>query len=128
MAHAYMSHEKGVLFFTGEFLPQKSDLAPPLERRYISVQRHVPFYILKRSPGCFVYTQRTLRTNVPLHISALNSLRGANTVGVSNPARVKAREAWHDWGYLFSMIIKKRHISLSIETDVLPVQINTALN
>jgi hypothetical protein len=88
----------------------------------------VSFYILKRSHGWFVYTQRTLRTNVPLHISALNSLRGANTVGVSNPARVKTREAWHDWGYLFSMITKKRHISLSIETDVLPVQINTALN
>jgi hypothetical protein len=106
---------------TKELLPQKSDLAPPLERGYISVQRHVPFYILKRSPGWFVYAQRTLRTNLPLHISALNRLRGANTIGVSNPARVKAREAWHYWGYLFSMIIKNSHISLSIE-------INKALN
>jgi hypothetical protein len=50
--------------------------------------------------------------------------RGAD----SNPARVIAREVWHDWGYLFSMIIKKGWLSLSIKLDVLPVQINTALN
>jgi hypothetical protein len=45
-----------------------------------------------------------------------------------NPARVIAWEVWHDWGYLLSMIIKKGRLSLCIESDVLPAEINTALN
>jgi hypothetical protein len=46
----------------------------------------------------------------------------------SNPARVLWREVWHDRKYLFTTNIRIRWISLSIETDVLLVQINTALN
>jgi hypothetical protein len=46
----------------------------------------------------------------------------------SNPARVLSREVWHDLKYLFSTNTSNRWISLSIETDVLPVQIKPALN
>jgi hypothetical protein len=75
----------------GEFLPQKWDLKSSVETQYISVQRHVSSYYVKRSPGCFVWAAPTLLTAGPLHNMALNSLRGANAVEDSNPARVKAR-------------------------------------
>jgi hypothetical protein len=31
-------------FFTGVYLPQKSDLAPPIERQYKPFQKHVSSY------------------------------------------------------------------------------------
>jgi hypothetical protein len=112
----------------GAYLPQKSGLAPPLERQYISVQRHVSFYILKRSPDSFVWATPTLLRSEPNLFNEENSLRGANTVGVSNPARVKAREVWHDWGifnFKYSNTTELYGVSNRIQC---PVQINTALN
>jgi hypothetical protein len=44
----------GGSFFTGAYLPQKSVLSPPMESQYVSVQRHVSFYILNRSLVRFV--------------------------------------------------------------------------
>jgi hypothetical protein len=41
-------------FFTGAYLPQKSDLEPPTERQYKPFQKHVSSYQAKRSPRCFV--------------------------------------------------------------------------
>jgi hypothetical protein len=52
--------EKGVLFFTGTYLPQKTDLLSPLERQYNSVQKHVSSYKVILCPGCFVYAQHML--------------------------------------------------------------------
>jgi hypothetical protein len=51
-------------------------------------------------------------------------VRGAE----SNPARVLSPEVWHDWKYFLYHIVELDGVTLSIETDVLPVQINTALN
>jgi hypothetical protein len=39
----YMGQEKGVLF-KGVYLPQISVLSPPIERQYLSVQKHVSSY------------------------------------------------------------------------------------
>jgi hypothetical protein len=79
----------GVLLLRG-VSPSKSDLVPPLERECNFVQKHVSFYILKRSPGCFEWAAPTLvyaRTYLKIEE---NSLRGANTVEVSNLARIEA--------------------------------------
>jgi hypothetical protein len=46
----------------------------------------------------------------------------------SNLVHVLLREVWHDWKYLFSMKIRNRWIPLSIETDVIPVQITKVLD
>jgi hypothetical protein len=46
----------------------------------------------------------------------------------SNPARVITREVRHDRENVTFQICKHNRFALSIETDVLPVQINTALN
>jgi hypothetical protein len=46
----------------------------------------------------------------------------------SNPARVITREVRHDWDNVNFQISKDNGFTLSIKTDVLPVQINTALN
>jgi hypothetical protein len=87
-------------FFRGRISLKKSDLAPPLERRYISVQRHVSFYILKRSPGWFVWAAPTLLRGGPYLINEENSLRGANNDVDSNPARVKSREEVQNLFYI----------------------------
>jgi hypothetical protein len=82
-------------FFTGVFLPQKSVLSPPIESQYMPFQKHVSFYILKRSPESFVWAAPPLLRGGHYLINEENTLRGANTVRVSNPARVKANKAWH---------------------------------
>jgi hypothetical protein len=46
----------------------------------------------------------------------------------SNPARVKARESVAQLGDIYFQIFKLNGFAWSIETDVIPVQINTALN
>jgi hypothetical protein len=51
-----------------------------------------------------------------------------NTGVESNPARVITREVRHDWKNIYFQIYKHNGSALSIETDVLPVQSNTALN
>jgi hypothetical protein len=89
----------GVLF-TGVFLPQKSVLSPPIERQYIFVQRHVSFYILKRSPVWFVWAAPTLLRGRHDLFNEDNSLRGANTVVDSNPARVNARGYFQIFKYI----------------------------
>jgi hypothetical protein len=83
-------------FFTGAYFPQKLDLLPSLERERNSVQRHVSSYQVKISEGCFVWAAPTLLRGGPYLKMEDNSLRGANTVEVSNPACGKAREVWHD--------------------------------
>jgi hypothetical protein len=40
----YMGQEKGVLFFTGVYLPQKLVLSPPIESQYKPFQKHVSSY------------------------------------------------------------------------------------
>jgi hypothetical protein len=46
----------------------------------------------------------------------------------SNPAHVKAREVWHDWGiFIFKYLNTSELYCVSKHTHV-PVQINTALN
>jgi hypothetical protein len=35
------------------YLPQKSDLSPPLEREGMPVQKYVPSYLTKFNPICF---------------------------------------------------------------------------
>jgi hypothetical protein len=104
------------------------DLASPLEGEYKPFQKHMPTYQVEISESCFVWVAPTLLRGGPyLKIEEQpfsTFTRGAD----SNLARVLAREVWHDWKYLFSMNIRNRWISLSVETDVLPVQINTALN
>jgi hypothetical protein len=47
-------------FFTGAYLHQKLDLAPPFERELYSVQKHVLSYQVKISEGCFVWDAPTL--------------------------------------------------------------------
>jgi hypothetical protein len=51
-----------------------------------------------------------------------------NTGAESNPARATPREVRYDWKNVTFQIFKHNGILLSIVTDVLPVQINTALN
>jgi hypothetical protein len=77
----------GVLF-TGAFLPQKSALSPPIESERNSVQQHVSFYILKRSPESFVWAAPPLLRGGHYLINEENTLRGETTVRVSNVARV----------------------------------------
>ena len=50
----------GVYFSGGAYLPQKSDLVPHLETQRVSELGHVSFYILNRSPVCFVWAAPTL--------------------------------------------------------------------
>ena len=47
-------------FFKGVYLPQNSDLGPPLERERNSVQKHVPSYLVEISPELFVLAAPTL--------------------------------------------------------------------
>jgi hypothetical protein len=46
--------------FRGLYLPQKSVLLPPIESQYKPFQKHVSFYILKRSPESFVWAASPL--------------------------------------------------------------------
>jgi hypothetical protein len=96
-------------FFTGAYLHQKSDLLPPLERERNSVERHVPSYYVKMSEGWFVWAAPTLLNGGPYSKNDDNSLRGANNVGVLNPARVLSRES--DAGLIF----KYSNTSTSVE-------------
>jgi hypothetical protein len=84
-----------VIFLRGAYLPQKLDLLPPLERERNSVQKHVSSYYIEISPGCFVWGTPTLLRGRPYLKNEENTLRGANTVVDSNPARVKARDEVH---------------------------------
>ncbi|MGK3733898.1 MAG: hypothetical protein ACI90V_000734, partial [Bacillariaceae sp.] len=40
-------------FFTGAYFPQKSELAPPLDREGMPVQKYVPSYLTKFNPIWF---------------------------------------------------------------------------
>jgi hypothetical protein len=51
----------GVYYSEGD-VPQKTDLAPPIERQYKPFQVHVSFYIPKISPGWFVWPVQTVPT------------------------------------------------------------------
>jgi hypothetical protein len=62
-----MGPEKGS-FFTGVYLPQKLVLLPPIETQYVSVQKHVSSYQVKRSPGCFVWAAPTMLTGAIIKI------------------------------------------------------------
>jgi hypothetical protein len=53
----------GVLFFKGEFLPQKLDPKRNIETRYKHFQAHVLFYKVKLCPGWFVYACLTVALN-----------------------------------------------------------------
>jgi hypothetical protein len=81
------------------FLPQKLDLAPPLERERNSVQKHVLSYQVEISPGCFVWATPTALRGEPYLINDNNSLNVPKRCRDSNPACVKAREevqkVWH---------------------------------
>jgi hypothetical protein len=109
----------------GAYLRQKSDLLPPLERERNSVSQHVPSFYIKMSEGWFVWAAPSLLRGKPYSKNADNSLRGANNVGVLNPARVLSRESVAR--FIFQ-IFKYIGVVLSIDTDVLPVQINITLN
>jgi hypothetical protein len=79
-------------FYTGAYLPQKLDLAPPLERERNSVQGHMSFYILKRSPGLFVLATPTALRGVLYSTNDNNSLNIPERCNDSNSALVKVRE------------------------------------
>jgi hypothetical protein len=64
----------------------------------------------------------------PLHKSALNSLERVARGADSNPACVEAQDKVHTTERILVSFTKNRSASLSIETGVLPVQINIALN
>jgi hypothetical protein len=85
----------------------------------------VSFYILKRSPDSFVWAAPTLVRGTLDLFNEDNSLRGENTVADLNPARVLSRKSVPR--FIFQ-IFKYIEIKLSIEADVLPVQMITALN
>jgi hypothetical protein len=76
----------------------------------------VSSYQVKISESCFVWAVPTVLRGGPLHNMALNSLRGANNVLDSNPARVKAREEVHTR----SILITEDPNMSSNEPDVTP--------
>jgi hypothetical protein len=49
----YWGHYLGS-FFRGAYLPQKSELAPPLDREGMPVQKYVPSYLTKFNPIWFI--------------------------------------------------------------------------
>jgi hypothetical protein len=95
----------GVLF-TGAYLPQKSDLEPPIERQYKPFQKHVSSYQVKRCLGCFIWAAPTALRGRPYLIMEELSFSMLTRGADSNPARVLSREAWHGWKYLFSFILR----------------------
>jgi hypothetical protein len=92
------------VLFTGAYLPQKTDLAPPLETQYVSVQKHVLPYYVKISEECFVWAAPTLLRGGPYLKNEEQHFERSREVRILNPARVKARGVWHDWGIFFSNI------------------------
>jgi hypothetical protein len=89
------------------YLPQKSVLSPPIESQYKPFQKHVSSYQVEISPDRFVWAAPTLLRGGPYFKIEENSLRGANNVVDSNPARVKAREEVQD---LFYILKKCKHM------------------
>jgi hypothetical protein len=80
--------------------PSKIGLsAPSLEWAQLRSKGHVSFYILKRSPGWFVWVAPTLLRGKPYLINEGNSLRLPERCNDLNLARVKSREevqkVWH---------------------------------
>jgi hypothetical protein len=73
------------------------DLAAPLWSDRNSVQGHVSSYYVKINEVWFVWAVPSLvqaRTYSMIEEQPVSTIpRGAD----SNPARVKAQEAWHDW-------------------------------
>jgi hypothetical protein len=57
----------GGIFFGGAYFPQKLTPKTSTEPRYKLFQRHVSFYILKRSPVCFVWDAPPLHYNIALN-------------------------------------------------------------
>jgi hypothetical protein len=88
----------------------------------------VPSYEVKISESCFVWTHITAACARPyfkIEEQAFSTLtRGAE----SNPARVSSRRSVARLEENNFQIFSLNGFSLSIETDVIPVQINIALN
>jgi hypothetical protein len=63
----------GGTFFSGAFIPQKWDIFPPFYPLFKLFQRHVSFYILKMSQGCFVWAAPPLVLAPTIFIIALFS-------------------------------------------------------
>jgi hypothetical protein len=59
-------------FFKGAYFPQKLAQKTSIETRYKLFQRHVSFYILKISEGCFVWDAPPLLISPLLYNIALN--------------------------------------------------------
>jgi hypothetical protein len=119
----------GVIFFTGAYLPQKSDLLPPLERERKPFQKHVPSYYMKLSEGCFLWAAPTQLRGRPYSINADNSLRGANTTEYRcriepGSCIIIARSG----ARLIFKYSNMYQLPLSTEAHFVLVQINTALN
>jgi hypothetical protein len=65
---------------------------------------------VKISENYYVWAAPTLLSVGPLHNTALNSLRGANAIGVLNLAGVNAKKVWHDLNSLLSFTKKISNI------------------
>ena len=70
-------------------LPEKMDPKTHLESQRVSVQRHVSFYILNRSPVCFVWAAPLLQTGAIIII--WKELSGIFAVSAKYPVKSVAR-------------------------------------
>jgi hypothetical protein len=82
-------------FFTGAYLPQKTDLAPPLESQCKPFQNHVSSYQVKISEGCFAWAVPTALRGGPYLIMEEQPFSTLTRGADSNPARALSREVWH---------------------------------
>jgi hypothetical protein len=68
-------------FFYGGISPSKTDLAPPLETQYVSIQKHVLSSYVKISKECFVWASPTALRGGPYlkneeqHFESLREVR-----------------------------------------------------
>jgi hypothetical protein len=92
----YIQPLLGVHFLRGRFSLKNRSYRPLLRANATPFHGTCLFYILKKSHESFVWAAPPLLRGGQYLINEENTLRGANTVRVLNPARVKAREAWHD--------------------------------
>jgi hypothetical protein len=101
---AYMRPKKGVLFSKGHISRQKLAQKTSIETRYKLFQRHVSFYILKISEGCFVCDAPPLLISPLLYNIALNSLK----IRGYRENRCKVYSCAQRGGYLVSVLKKLR--------------------
>jgi hypothetical protein len=76
----------------GVYLTQKLVLSSPIERQYLSIQKHVSFYWVEISPGRFVWSGPTLLTGGPYLKNEEQHFEYSQEVRTLNPACVKAQE------------------------------------